>query len=151
MYVILKLGLLTGILGALTTIIFSNYLSIFSFGNSDKTIAIILISVSILFKQLTSSKNAIFQGMAKLNFLAKSNLYGNIFGLIITLPLFFIFKIDAIVPAIIVTSLISFIVSVYYFKKLNIEKSSIKLNEILIKLKKVKSKKAFSKNKFFDF
>jgi O-antigen/teichoic acid export membrane protein len=136
-YVILKLGLLTGILGTLTAMIFSNYLSRFSFGNSDKTIAVILISVSILFKQLTSSKNAIFQGMAKLNFLAKSNLYGNIFGLIMTLPLFYIFKIDAIVPAIIVTSFISFIVSVYYFKKLNIEKSSIKFNEILIEGKDV--------------
>ncbi len=136
-YVILKLGLLTGILGTLTTIIFSNYLSRLSFGDSDKAFAIILIAISILFKQLTSSKNAIFQGMGKLNFLAKSNLYGNIFGLIITLPLFYIFKIKAIVPAIIVTSLISFIVSFYYFKKLNIEKSSIKLNEILIEGKDV--------------
>lgn len=136
-YVILKLGLLTGLLGTITTIIFSNYLSRFSFGNSDKTIAIILISVSILFKQLTSSKNAIFQGLAKLNFLAKSNLYGNIFGLIITLPLFYLFKIDAIVPAILVTSFVTVVVSFYYFKKLNIKKSSIKLNEILIEGKDV--------------
>lgn len=136
-YILLKLGLLTGLLGAFTAIIFSNYLSEFSFGNSDKTIAIILISISILFKQITSSKNAVFQGMAKLNFLAKSNLFGNIFGLIITLPLFYLFDIRAIVPAIVITSLVSFLVSVYYFKKLKIKKTSFEINEILIEGKDV--------------
>lgn len=136
-YVILKLGLLTGILGTLTAIFFSSFLSRFSFGNFDETLAIIFISVSILFKQLTSSKYSIFQGLAKLNYLAKSNLYGNIFSLIITLPLFYIFKVNAIVPSIILTSLVNYFISVYYFKKLNIEKSSIKLNEILIEGKDV--------------
>lgn len=127
--VFLKLSIISGVVGTFLAIFFSKQLSIWNFGNSDKYIAILLISVAIFFKQLTNSKNAIFQGLSKLKYLAKSNLIGNIIGLVITLPLFVFFKVDAIVPSIILTSFISFIVSYFFYKKLDLKLSPIKIKE----------------------
>ena len=65
---------------------------------------------------------AILQGLQKLGNLAKANLVGNTVGLLITVPLYYFFRIDAIVPAIIIASLISFAITLYYTNKTKVEK-----------------------------
>lgn len=122
---LVRLGIITGIVGTTISIILSPLLSKFSFGNAEMTVAFLLISISILFKQITSSNNAIFQGLSELKLLAKSNLYGNVFGLLFTLPFYYYFHIKAIVPSIILTSFIHFIISFFYFKKLSLKKVKI--------------------------
>lgn len=123
--VLVRLGIITGIVGTTISIILSPILSRFSFGNTEMTISFLLISISILFKQLTSSNNAIFQGLSELKLLAKSNLYGNVFGLLFTLPFYYFFHIKAIVLSIVLTSIIHFIISFFYFKKLALKKVKI--------------------------
>ena len=96
---------ITGLLGMLVTIILSPWLSQLTFGNRDYTLAFILISISLLFKQLTSGQLALLQGMRKLKDLAKANLYGNALGLLIILPVYYKLGMDGIVPVIIITAL----------------------------------------------
>lgn len=115
-----RLVWITGILAMILTIVFSPLLSQMAFGNSNFIFAFIWVSIALLFKQLTDGKSAIFQGLRKFKYLAKSNVIGSFVGLIITIPLYYYFRIDAIVPAIIVTSLVSFILSWFFSRKLNI-------------------------------
>jgi O-antigen/teichoic acid export membrane protein len=127
-----RLVLITASFGALLMIVSSPWLSEFAFGSRDYTLSFIWISVALIFKQLTNSKLAILQGLRKLKSLAKANLVANFIGLIVTLPLYYFFKIDAIVPAIIIATLISFFITIYYSGKIEIDKSVISTKEAFI-------------------
>lgn len=119
--VLQRLVWLTGILGTLVTLILSPWLSHLTFGNYNYTSAFIWISITLLLTQLTSGQMVLLQGMRKLQYLAKANLYGSILGLIITLPLYYKLGIDGIVPGIISASLISLILSWLFVRKLKIQ------------------------------
>ncbi|MFL9837880.1 oligosaccharide flippase family protein [Flavobacterium sp. ST-75] len=124
--VVRKIAVLTGLLGVAVAIVFSGLLSRFAYGDYTGVWAIILVSVSILFKQLTSSQSAIIQGLSKLKVLAKINLFSNLLSLFFTLPLYFIWGVDAIVPAILFTSLITFFTSFFFYRKLSIPTVKLK-------------------------
>lgn len=135
--VIRRLVILTGILGSLTVVILSPWLSQLTFGNKDYTIAFVWISLTLLFMQLTNGQLVILQGMRKLQFLAKANVFGNILGLIISLPLYYLFGIDGIVPAIIATSLIALLLSWYFSSKITIENVKISFSQTFSEGKKM--------------
>ena len=124
-----KLVWLTITIGIILMIALSPWLSEMAFGNKDYTISFIWISIALLFKQLSSSQLAILQGLRKLQYLAKANLLGNFIGLLITLPLYYFFRIDAIVPAIIIATFMSFIFTYYYSQKLDIAPVAISRKE----------------------
>src|SRR5690606_13987452 len=126
--VVRRLVWFTGILGTCTTLIFSSWLSQLTFGNHDYTLAFIWISITLLFTQLSTGQMVILQGMRKLEYLAKANLYGSFLGLIITIPLYFKLGIDGIVPGIIIASLIALLMSWYYSKKVDIR--PVKLSKV---------------------
>ena len=123
-----KLVWLTGVLGVVVTLISAPLLSWFAFGNYEYTLAFIWISISLLFNQLSNGQIAVLQGLRKLSYLAKANLVGNLIGLLITMPLYYFFRIDAIVPAIIITSIVSLFFSWWYSKKVPVKylKTSVK-------------------------
>jgi len=123
--VLQKLVQITAISGALLMIIFSALLSKLAFGDTTYTISFIWIALALLFKQLTQGKLALLQGFRKLNHLAKANLYGNFIGLLLTLPLYYFFRIDAIVPSMIIATIISFCLATYFANKLQLEKQKI--------------------------
>lgn len=120
-----RLAWITGLLGAIVTLILSPWLSQLTFGNKDYTLAFIWISVTLLFNQLSSGQLVILQGLRKLQYLAKANLYGSLVGLVIVVPLYYKFGIRGIVPVIIVTSLISLFFSWYYSRKVEIKPMQI--------------------------
>lgn len=123
--IVKKLALLTGILGVLLTIFLSNWLSQFTFGNSKYTFSFVYLSITLFFKQLSAGQLAALQGLRKMKLLAKANFYGNLFGLLFSIPLYYYFGIDAIVPTIIVASLSSLLFSFYYSKKIRIIKVNV--------------------------
>jgi O-antigen/teichoic acid export membrane protein len=126
--VVRKLVLLTGILGALLAIVFSNWLSIITFGDSSHMYSFVFLSITLFFKQISLGQLVVLQGLRKIKLLAKANFYGNLFGLLFSIPVYYYYKIDAIVPTIIVASLSALIFSFYYSKKVKIK--NIKLTNI---------------------
>ena len=124
-----KLVWLTITVGVILMVLLAPWLSEITFGNKDYTISFRWISIALLFKQLSSSQLAILQGLRKLKSLAKANLLGNFIGLLITLPLYYYYKIDAIVPAIIIATFMSFVFTYYYSHKLDIESVTISRKE----------------------
>ena len=110
----------TGLLGAGLTLILSSWLSELTFGNKDYTWSFILLSVTLLLSQLTSGHNVVLQGMRRLKYLASSNMLGAILSLVITLPLYYFYGLDGVVPALIIMSFVSFSIAVYFVKKVKI-------------------------------
>jgi len=115
----------TGTLGAAVMLVLSPWLSQFTFGNHDYTLSFVWISITLLFAQLSTGQLVILQGMRKLQYLAKANLAGSIIGLIITVPLYYLLGIKGIVPAIIVTSVITLASSWYFAMKIKIKKVTV--------------------------
>jgi O-antigen/teichoic acid export membrane protein len=125
-----KLAFLTGIFGTLLTIFLSSWLSQLTFGNSEHTFSFVFLSITLLFKQLSTGELVVLQGLRKMSFLAKANFYGNLFGLLFSIPLYYYYRIDAIVPTIIVSSLSSVLFSFYFSKKVRIVKTKVSNNQL---------------------
>jgi len=122
----------TGILGTLTAIILSTWLSRLTFGNEEYSLAFIWISFTLLFNQLSSGQLVILQGLQKLKLMAKANMYGSTLGLIITLPLYYNFGTEGIVPGIIGTSFISLLLSWHFSRKVKVHPIAVSLNQTKI-------------------
>ncbi|RMB57449.1 O-antigen translocase [Dokdonia sinensis] len=112
-----RLAWFTAIAGALLMLAFSPFLSQWSFDSGEYTISFIWLGLALIFNQLSASRLAILQGLRKLQFLAKSNLYGAISGLFVTIPLYYALGIDGILPAIILTSGFIFLFAIYFSRK----------------------------------
>ena len=128
--VLKKLAILTGILGCVLVIIFSKWLSQLTFGNFNHTLSFIFISITLLFRQVMMGHLVVFQGLRKMRLLAKTNLYGNGLGLLFSIPLYYYYRIDAIVPTIIIASLSAVLVSFYYSKQIPYPKSIISREQL---------------------
>jgi len=123
--VLRRLVWLTGLLGTIVTLILSPLLSQITFGNKDYTLAFIWVSVTLLFRQLSSGQMAILRGTRKIQHLAKANLYGSVLGLIITVPLYFYWGVDGIVPGIITTSVASLALSWFFANKIKTQRVKV--------------------------
>ncbi len=122
----------TGLLGAIVTLILSPWLSQLTFGNNKYTLGFIWLSVTLLFKQLTSSQNVLLQGMRKLRYLAEANIISATLGLVVSFPIYYYWRLDGIVPALLITSFITLFVAIFYARKIQIQKVSVSNKEILI-------------------
>jgi len=124
-----KLVWVTGLFGATVTLVLSPWLSQLTFGTKEYTLAFVWLSVTLLFKQLASGQYVLLQGMRKLHYLAKANMLGSFLGLIVSLPIYYYWRIEGIVPALIITAIFTLVVAWYFAKKVTIEKISITKEE----------------------
>lgn len=115
----------TGILGTIFTLVFAPWLSKITFGNKDYTIAFVCISVILLLTQINAGQLVILQGMRKIKFLGKANVAGSAFALLFTVPVYYIWGIKGIVPAIIINSLIVLLFSWYYSSRMDIKRIEV--------------------------
>jgi O-antigen/teichoic acid export membrane protein len=117
-----KLVWATGLLGFVVTLILAPWLSKLAFGNSNYTIAFMLISVTLFFGQLSAGQTVILRGMRKIQYMAKSSMFGALIGLFTSIPLYYFFGEKGIVPAIIITSITALLLTWYFSNKINIPK-----------------------------
>jgi O-antigen/teichoic acid export membrane protein len=113
---------ITGLLGMILTLLLSPWLSYVSFGNYEYTIAFLVLSITLLINQLNSGQLVVLQGSRKISLLAKANLAGSLIGLFTTIPLYYVWGIDGIVPALVIAAIVSLMVSYYFRKKVVVEK-----------------------------
>lgn len=120
-----RLVWLTGGLGFIVALVFAPFLSELAFGNKSYTIAFMILSITLLFTQISAGQNVILQGMRKIQYMAKASLLGSILGLIISIPLYYFFKEKGIVPAIVLTSISSLFLTWYFANKVKIKKVAV--------------------------
>jgi O-antigen/teichoic acid export membrane protein len=112
---------ITGVLGMILTLLLSPWLSYLSFGNYDYTIAFLVLSITLLINQLNSGQVVVLQGSRKISLLAKANLAGSVIGLFTTIPLYYVWGINGIVPALVIAAIVSLLISYYFRKKIVVE------------------------------
>jgi len=131
--VLRKLVLFSGLLGSFVTFLFARNLSIWSFGNEDYTSSFKIVSVILFFDQLCIGQTVLMQGTFNYKYMAKASMLGSLIGLFLTVPMYYFWKLKAIVPVIIVTSLINLLLSWRYSRKIPIENIKLSARQIISK------------------
>lgn len=96
-----------GLLGALITISFAPLLSKFTFNDENHIWGFVALSVVVLINALAGGEFAVMQGTSRLKQLAQASVWGFVSGLIISIPLIFLLRIDGIVIIIIAYSVMT--------------------------------------------
>lgn len=112
----------TGSGGALLTILLSPWLSRWVFESSEYTLSFVWLSLVVLLTGLYNAHYAILQGTRHLTLLAKANIFGSLFSFACSIPLFYIFREQGIVWALICTALSTLVVSGFYARKIKLIK-----------------------------
>lgn len=113
---------ITGLIGMLICAALAPLWSMTSFGNHDYTLAFVIVSTIVLLDQLNRGELALLQGMQQKKQLARANIIGQTLNAAITIPLYYFFGIKAVVAALVLGSLISLLISLYFSRKLKIAK-----------------------------
>lgn len=117
-----RLVWLTGLFGMFVVVAFSSVLSKISFGDSKHVVPFIIISITLLLGQLNVGQKVILQGTRHIKYLAKCTAIGVTIGLIVCVPLYYLWGIDAIVYNIIISYITALSLSWYYSTKISVTK-----------------------------
>lgn len=119
---------ITGFLGFAVALLTAPLLSELSFGNNNYTAAFAIISITLLLSQISAGQGVILRGMRKVKYMAQSSLLGSLIGLFTSVPLYYFFKNDGIVPAILVSAVTALLLTTYYARKVKVKKVEVPRN-----------------------
>lgn len=114
-----------GVIGAALMLALSGLLSRFSFGDTTHAAGFMLLSVCVLFSSLSSAEGAVFRGFRRFRKLARASVWGAVGGLAVSLPMFYFWGEESIVPSIIAYTVVTWIALGLYREK--VEKPTEKL------------------------
>ncbi len=120
----------TGGLGLVLMISFSPLFSNSSFGNSLYITSFCILAIIPLLDQISAGQKVILQGTHRIKELAKASAIGATLGLFFSVPFYYFYREKGIVPALIVFSIVSLIVSAYYSNKYKIQSVPVTLDGI---------------------
>lgn len=123
---------IVGLFGASITLSLAPQISQWTFGSSQYTLAFCWLACTLLFNSLTETQLAILQGLRRLRRLAKANLWGSSLSLVISLPIFYIWGKEGIVPSIIISYISIFLCTYFFYKKDPLPKVKISAKETLV-------------------
>lgn len=116
-----RLIVFTGFLALFVMMVLSPILSKTSFGDYKYTVPFLFFSACMLFDQLCNGQKIILQGMRKLRSLAIVTAIASTVGLIVSIPAFYVWGINGIIPSLILTSLISLLLTWMITRKIHIK------------------------------
>lgn len=131
MAVLRKLILITGILGTMICAVLSPLWSHQSFGNSDYIWSFAAVSLVILFEQFNQGELALLQGLQQRRMLARANVIGQTLGLTLTIPLYYIWGVKAIVAVLVLSSLLTLCITSFYVRKIHVRRVHVTFKEVV--------------------
>lgn len=98
--IVRRWGWILGILGAIIMAGAAPVLSLKTFGSYDHTLSFMVLAIVLFLGALTSAEQVIMQGTEHLRQLASASLWGTVAGLCISIPMFYFWRIDSVIPSI---------------------------------------------------
>lgn len=122
--------LIFAILGACICLFFCYPISIWVFGDSSHSFQFALLSISMFFTILAAGQAVVLQGLRRISYMVKSSIVWNVCGLVISLPLYYFYRLDGIIPVFIVVSVAMFVSAYSYRKKIDIERITVSFDQL---------------------
>lgn len=121
----------TGFLGMFVVLTFAREFSVWTFGNEDYTWAFRLLSVTLLFNQLSVGQNVLMQGTFHYKYIANASIIGSLVGLFVSVPMYYIWRVKAIAPVLVIVSATAMLLSWYYSRKIKIRPAKVTWTDVL--------------------
>lgn len=121
--------LATSLAGALITIILSPWISKWVFKSNTNTIYIIFLSSVVFLTGIYNGHYAVLQATRQLKLMAKANVFGAIAGFMCSIPMFYFFRENGIVWAMILTAVATVFISFMYVRKIKLVSLKLTYNE----------------------
>nr|WP_315253067.1 oligosaccharide flippase family protein [uncultured Flavobacterium sp.] len=129
--VLKRWSFIVGLFGAIVTILLSKLLSKWTFGTEKNYFWFVILSVNFVFLSLSSGRIAMLQGLRKIRLIAVSNVWSSVFITLVTIPIYYFFKFDGIVPVILLSSLIGLLFNLYYTRDIETIKVNLSFSETI--------------------
>lgn len=127
--VLKRWSIAVGLFGVLLTILFSKLLSQWTFGSSEHYIWFILLSANFIFSSQTTNKMAVLQGTRSMKAIAISSVVFSVLMTLVSIPIYYFFRMDGIIPVILLTAVLNFLVNWYYSRKITTKRVTLSLSE----------------------
>lgn len=98
-------SMLTAVLGFIVCVLLSPLLNSWSFNGGDYTLSFALLAPVVAMTAITTGELAVLKGFHQLNQLARISVYGVFAALVVSIPLYYIWREDAIVPSLVLVAL----------------------------------------------
>ena len=110
--------LLLGLVGLLFVVVCADWLSIWSFGQSNYTAEIRTLGVVVMLSSLAGGLSAYLQGKRKITDMARASLISSFLGAIISVTLYLTLGVAGIVPVMVCTSLSTLLIYGWFARKI---------------------------------
>ena len=104
---------LTGACAAALCVAFASLLSVFTFGSASQSLGFSLLGAFVWLQMAGANEIALMQGLRSLKRLSRSSLIASAAGLCVAVPMYYVWHMAAIVPALVAMAAIAFIVNRY--------------------------------------
>ncbi|MDE6080181.1 MAG: oligosaccharide flippase family protein [Duncaniella sp.] len=112
-----RLSLWLGLAGLLVMVLAAPFLSRETFGHFSYTLQFAALGVMVLMLTLTAGRQALLQGLGHLGPLARCSLIGVGGGLLVSIPMFYFWRLDSIVPSLIAYTFFGLAATVYVYRR----------------------------------
>lgn len=128
-----KMGIFIGIVGTFFSIVFSSFLSYYTFGTYDKQHWFIILSIYFLFTSLSNVRLSIIQGVNKIKVLAISNVIVTLLTSIGSIIIYYFYRLDGIVWVALYSSVVLFCINFYFTRNYSFKIYPIDYKDFYIK------------------
>jgi PST family polysaccharide transporter len=128
--VLRRTSVFLGILGAVLLVVFSRQVSTLTFGSDQHAAAVALLSLAVFFRLVSAGQGALIQGMRRISDLARTGVWGALFGTIISIPVVYFLREKGVVPALVGIAAMSIIISWWYSRKVEIRPPAMRPSQI---------------------
>ena len=115
-----RLSLLLGFFGILLLAGLAFPISKLTFGDNQHVGAIVLLSLAVFFRLVSSGETALIQGLRGISSLARINVLSGLFATIVTIPLIYVFGKQAIAPSLVGTAALSALAVWWYSRQVRL-------------------------------
>lgn len=136
-YVLLLCFIIISLFTSLILFIFSDEVSFYSFKSYEYSLHYKYLTIIIIANAINIWYQTIFQGIRAINKIAKSSIISSLISVLFTLPVYHLYGIDGIVPSLILTSLLTLLISIYYSNDIDELITIVNFDVIIIKSKQL--------------
>jgi PST family polysaccharide transporter len=130
-YVLHRVSLILGVLGAIGLVLFSRQVSSVTFGTGEHAGAVSILSLSVLFTLISGGQAAMIQGMRRIADLAAMSVLGALFGTVVSIVMVYFLREKGVVPALVAIALMTAVVSWWYGRRVEVSAVAMPLPEVV--------------------
>jgi len=108
-------------------VIFCKPISQYTFGTGQHAGGIALLSLAVLFREVSAGQAALVQGLRRISDLARMSVLAGLFGTLLSIPIVYAWGESGIVPSLVAVATVSVLVSWWYSRKAPIRTPSMTL------------------------